>query len=66
MQILNLQFLGTNLTTKVPINLKFIRKVQHYVHHGTPKLQSAINKLQSIAIFIVQKEYHQTLMKKSL
>ena len=38
----------------------FTRKVQNYQHHGSPKLQNAINEIQSIAILAVQKEFHQT------
>ena len=34
--------------------------------YGPPKLQNTINEIQSMVIFIVQKEYHQTLTKKSL
>ena len=34
------------------------RKTQNYFHHGPPKLQNTINEIQSIVIFIVQKEYH--------
>ena len=41
-------------------------KTQNYLHHGPPKLQNAINQIQSMVIFIIQKEYHQTLTKKSL
>ena len=35
-------------------------KTQNYLHHGPPKLQNAINEIQSMVISIVQKEYHQT------
>ena len=31
-----------------------------------PKLQKAITEIQSVAIFILQKEYHQPMTKKSL
>ena len=36
------------------------------LHFGPSKFQNAINEIQSTVIFIVQKEYHQTLTKKSL
>ena len=35
------------------------------LHHGPPKLQNAIKKIQPMVILIVQKEYHQILTKKS-
>ena len=38
----------------VPINSKFIRKIQIYFYHEPPKLRNAINEIQSVAIFIVQ------------
>ena len=61
------KFLDTKLTTSVVlINSTFTGKTQNYLHHGPPKLQNAINEIQSMVIFIVQKEYHQTLTKKSL
>ena len=41
----------------------FYGKTQNYLHHGPSKLQNAINEIQSMVIFIVQKEY-QTLTKK--
>ena len=41
-------------------------ETQNYLHHGPPKLQNAINEIQSMVIFIVQKEYHQILTKKFL
>ena len=50
----------------VPINSMFIEKPQNYIRHGPPKLQNAINEIQLLVIFIIQKEYHQTLMKKPL
>ena len=53
-------------TSMVLINSTFIEKTQNYIHHGPPKLQNAINEIQSTVIFIVQKEYHQILTKKSL
>ena len=53
-------------TSMVRINSMFIRKAQNYLHHGPPKLQNSINETQSMVIFIVQKEYHQILTKKSL
>ena len=40
------------------------RKNKH-LHNGPSKLQNAIKEIQSMVIFIVQKEYHQNL-KKSL
>ena len=63
------KLLGTKLTNingayKFNVYQKNIRT--YYLHHGPPKLQNAINKIQSIVIFIVQKEYHQTLTKKYL
>ena len=48
------------------VNSTFIGKTQNYLHHGPPKLQNAINEIQSMVIFIVQKDYRQTLTKKSL
>ena len=53
-------------TSMVLINSMFIGKTQNYLHDGSPKLQNAINEIQAMVVFIVQKEYHQTLMKKSL
>ena len=41
-----------------------MEKTPNYLHHGSPQLRSVINKMQSIAIFIVKKEYHQTSTKK--
>ena len=52
-------------TSMVLINSMFTRKKQNYLHHGPPKLQNTINVVQSMVIFIVQKEY-QILMKNSL
>ena len=43
----------------VLINSTFVRKTQIYLHHGPPKLQNATNEIQSVVIFIIQKEYHQ-------
>ena len=40
----------------VPINSTFIGKTHNYFHHGPPKLQNAINEIQSMVIFIVQKK----------
>ena len=60
------KFLDTKLTNMVLINSTFFRKTQNYLHHGPRKLQNAVNKIQSMVIFIVQKEYHQILTKKSL
>ena len=61
------KFLDTKFTNSmVPINSMFIRKVQNYYPHGTQKFRNAINELQSMAIFIVQKKFRQNLMKKSL
>ena len=53
-------------TSVVLINSTFTGKTQNYLHHGPPKLQNAINKIKSMVIFIVQKQYHQALTKKSL
>ena len=38
----------------------------NYLHHGLPKLQNAMNEIQSMVIFIVQREYHPILTKKSV
>ena len=35
------------------INSTFIGKTQNYLHHRPPKLQNAINEIQSMVIFIV-------------
>ena len=60
------RFLDTKLTNiNVSVNSTFIGKTQNYFQHGPPKLQNAINGIQSMVIFIVQKEHHQTLTKKS-
>ena len=40
----------------VPMNSTFIRQTQNYFHHGPPKLQNAINEIQSMALFIIQKD----------
>ena len=53
-------------TSMVPINSTFIGKTQNYLLHGPPKLQNAMNEIQSMVIFIIQKEYHQNLTRKSL
>ena len=53
-------------TSMVLINSMFIGKTQNYLYHGLPILQNAINEMQSMMIFIVQKEYYQTLTKKPL
>ena len=53
-------------TSVVLINSTFTGKTQNYLHHGPPKLQNAINEIKSMVIFIVQKQYHQALTKKSL
>ena len=37
-----------------------MEKPQPNFNYGPPKLQNAINRTQSMVIFIVQKEYHQT------
>ena len=61
------RFLAPNTpTSMIPINVPFIGKTQNYLHHGLPKLQNAINKIQSMVIFMIQNEYHQTLAKISL
>ena len=44
----------------VPINSTIIGKTSTKFNHGPRKLQNAINKIQSMVIFTVQKEYHQT------
>ena len=51
-------------TSVVFINSTFSGKTKNY--HGPPKLQNAKNKIQSMVIFFAQKEYHETLTKKSL
>ena len=43
-----------------------IGKTQNSLQHGPSKLQKAVKEIQSIGIFIVRKEYHKTLTKKSL
>ena len=53
-------------TSLLPKNSTFIGKTQNWLHHGPAKLQNAINEIQWMVIFIVQKEYHQTLTKQSL
>ena len=61
------KFLDTKLTNiNGAYKFNVYGKTQNYLQHGPPKLQNAINKIQSMVIFIVQKEYHQTLTKKSL
>ena len=54
----------TNINGAYKFNV--YRKNTKLPSHGPPKLQNAINKIQSMMIFIVQKEYHQTLTKKFL
>ena len=44
-----------------PINSAFIGKTQNFLHHGSPKPQYTLKE-----IIMIQKEYRQTLMKKSL
>ena len=57
------KFLNTKLTNINGIyNFNVCR---NYLHHGPSKLQNFINEMQSMVIFIVQEEYHQTLAKKS-
>ena len=46
----------------VPTNLVLIGKTQNFLHHGPPKLLNAINEIQSMVIFIVEKEYHNVAM----
>ena len=53
-------------TSMVPINSTSIGKTQNYLHPGPPKLQNAIIQIQSMVIFIFQKEHQKTLTKKSL
>ena len=61
------KFLDTKLTNiNGAYKFNVYGKTQNYLQHGPPKLQNAINKIQSMVIFIVQKEYYQTLTKKSL
>ena len=48
----------------VPINSSFIGKTETYLHHTHPKLQNALNEIQLMVIFIVQIEYHQTVIKE--
>ena len=61
------RFLAPNTpTSMIPINVPFIGKTQNYLHHGPPKLQNGINEIQSMVIFMIQNEYHQTLAKISL
>ena len=55
----------TNINGAYKFNV-YRKNTKLYLHHGPPKLQNAINEIQSVVIFIVQKEYHQTLTKKSL
>ena len=61
------KFLDTKLTN-INGTYKFnvYRKAQSYLHYGPAKLQNTMNKIQSMVIFIVQKEYHQTLSNKFL
>ena len=61
------KFLDTKLTN-ISGTYKFnvYQKTQNYLHHGPPKPQNAMNEIQSMVIFIVQKEHHQILTKKSL
>ena len=47
----------------VSINSNFARKVQNYSQHSPPKLQNAINEIQSITTFIIQKEFHRTFSR---
>ena len=63
-------FLDTKLTN---INTAFEFNVyqkknnnQNYLDHGPPKLQNVVNEIQSMVIFIYQKEYHEPLMKNFL
>ena len=53
------KFLDTKLTNiNGAYKFNVYGKTQNYLQHGPPKLQNAINKIQSMVIFIVQKEYH--------
>ena len=45
-------------TSMMPINVMLIGRTQNCLHHGHLKLQKAINEIQSMVIFIFQKEYH--------
>ena len=61
------KFLDSKLTNiNGAYNSTFIGKMQNYLHHGNPKHQNAIKEIQLMVTFIVQKEYHQILMKKYL
>ena len=44
----------TNINSTYKFNV--IGKTQNYLHHGPPKFQHAINGIQSMVIFIFQKE----------
>ena len=58
------KFLDTKLTNIY--HQRLLKKTQKYLNHGPPKLQNAVNEIQSVVIFVFQKEYHQYLTKKSL
>ena len=61
-KFLNTKFANINGACKFNVCQK---KVQNDHRHEPPNLQNTINEMQSKAIFIVQKEFHQILMKKS-
>ena len=41
----------------VPINSMFIGKTQNYLHHGPPKLQNAVNEIQSMVSSLFKADY---------
>ena len=41
----------------VPINSTFIGKTQNYLHHGPPKLQNAVNEIQSMVSSLFKADY---------
>ena len=47
-----------SLTSIVHNNSMFKGKTQNYLHNEPRKLENTINTIQSMVIFIVQKEYH--------
>ena len=58
----------TNINTAFEFNVyqKKKKNNQNYLDHGPPKLQNVVNEIQSMVIFIYQKEYHEPLMKNFL
>ena len=63
-KFLNTKF--TNINGAYKFNVYQKKTTQNYLYHGPPKLQNAINEIQSMVTFIFQKEYHQILTKKTL